>query len=138
MEKKIIVFSNYGGLMPDVVTDAFDKTESMLTNRSNQGIIEKLKKNAVLFDSNIHTEAWFKKNPKTLVFYSESDDGKKDYLGYNKGHNMICHVSIVTVDTSKGWYIEEYDGAEEIKYVNDMVCVDKELNYWVRKDGVNE
>lgn len=138
MEKKIIVFSNYGGLMPDVVVDAFDKTESMLANRSNQGIIEKLKKNAVLFDSNIHTEAWFKKNPKTLVLYSESGDGKKDYLGYNKEHNMICHVSIVVVDTSRGWYIEDYDGAEEIQYVNDMVCVDKEINYWVRRDGVNK
>ena len=137
MKKKIIVFSNYGGLAPDVVTDALDKKESMLSNRSNQCIIEKLEKNAVLFDSNIHIEAWFKKNCKTLVFYSESGD-KKDYLGYNKNHNMICHVSIVTVDTSRKWCIEEYDGAEEIQYIEDMVCVDKELNYWMRRVGVNE
>lgn len=138
MKKKIIVFSNYGGLAPDVVIGALDKKVSMLSNRSNQGIIEKLEKGAVLFDSNIHTEAWFKKNCGALVFYSESGDDKKDYLGYNKEHNMICHVSIVSVDTSKGWYIDEYDGAEEVKYIKDMVCADKELNYWVRRVGVNE
>ena len=138
MKKKIIVFSNYGGLAPDVVIGALDKKVSMLSNRSNQGIIEKLEKNAVVFDSNIHTEAWFKKNCEALVFYSESGDDKKDYLGYNKEHNMICHVSIVSVDTSKRWYIDEYDGAEEVQYIKDMVCADKELNYWVRRAGVNE
>lgn len=138
MKKKIIVFSNYGGLAPDVVIGALDKKVSMLSNRSNQGIIEKLEKNAVVFDSNIHTEAWFKKNCEALVFYSESGDDKKDYLGYNKEHNMICHVSIVSVDTSKRWYIDEYDGAEEVQYIKDMICADKELNYWVRRVGVNE
>lgn len=138
MKKKIIVFSNYGGLAPDVVTDALDKQESMLSNRSNQCIIDKLEKNAVLFDSNIHTEAWFKKNCETLVFYSEAGDDKKDYLGYNKSHNMICHVSIATVDTSRKWCIEEYDGAEEIQYIEDMVCVDKDLNYWVRRVGADK
>lgn len=50
----------------------------------------------------------------------------KFYFG-KKPYNISC--SIVEVDTSKRWTIDEYDGAEGIKYL-EPICVSKELNYW--------
>lgn len=136
MNKKILVFSNYGGLMPEAVLDVFNKGASMLVNRSNKVIIEKLENASIWFDESIHTTEWFKKNPKALVFYSKTSDTKNDYLGYNSEQGIICRVSIVTVDTNRKWTIESYDGAEGVKYLDDMVCVDKELNCWVRRENI--
>lgn len=40
------------------------------------------------------------------------------------------YLSVGKVDTSRPWIIDEYDGAEEIKYLDEYKISNKELNYY--------
>ena len=48
------------------------------------------------------------------------------YFG-GEWYPILC--TIEEVDTSRKWTIDEYDGAESIKYL-EPVLVSEELNYW--------
>jgi hypothetical protein len=37
---------------------------------------------------------------------------------------------IADVDISRPWCIEDYDGSENIKYLDNYVCISKEYNYY--------
>ena len=39
------------------------------------------------------------------------------------------HVNIRKVDTSKKWYIEDYDNAQSISYLEEFVDINKEENF---------
>ena len=47
---------------------------------------------------------------------------------YNENSKYIHPFSIVEVDTSRPWKIEEYDGAEYIQYL-DYIVINEEINY---------
>ena len=54
-----------------------------------------------------------------------------DYL-YVNNENAGCidRYELIDVDTSKKWYIEEYDGAESVVYLDDYECENEELNFY--------
>ena len=54
-----------------------------------------------------------------------------EYIYATSGSSVpFISFCIEEVDISRPWCIEEYDGAEGIKYLDAYKCVDKELNYF--------
>ena len=58
------------------------------------------------------------------------EKGIKYFYGTPNGMNLFITFEIIDVDTSRPWCIEEYDGAEDIKYLDGYKCVDRESNYF--------
>ena len=52
------------------------------------------------------------------------------FKGLDTDYGLVYRVKVVDVDNSKKWMISEYDGAEDIEYLNEPVLVDKELNMY--------
>jgi hypothetical protein len=52
----------------------------------------------------------------------------REFYYYNTSTNVIELISIVEVDTSRPWKIENYDGAEYIQYL-DYEVKHKDINY---------
>lgn len=74
-------------------------------------------------------------NKKTILkHYNEK---KQIYLKDSYNPNVVfilntngsySQINIESVDTSKCWKIDEYDGAESIEYFKKPIIIDKELN----------
>ena len=58
----------------------------------------------------------------TKYFYATPDDS----MPFNA-------FKIIDVDISRPWCIEEYDGAESVKYLDEYVCISEELNYFIEQ-----
>jgi hypothetical protein len=50
--------------------------------------------------------------------------------------NAFNAFEIVDVDIMRPWCIDEYDDAEYIEYLDDVICLDKELNFYEKKWGL--
>lgn len=103
-EIKVLVFNNYGAnVVPSALKKVMDKN-TFPKNRIGK-VIE-----------------YIESNYKPI----SNEDGIVQYnVKTNKEQSYFC---IKTVDISRPWKIEEYDGAEYIQYL-DIVTIDKELNY---------
>lgn len=123
---KVIVLCSYGneGLPKEFGCNYKDKLwrfDKKLINR-----IEKLDWIKIDFPNNI-------KDTTKNYCYKVSNGVKYIYATPNS-HSLFNIFKIVEVDISRPWCIEEYDGAEGIKYLDDYICVDKELNYFEFKN----
>ena len=61
------------------------------------------------------------------------ENGMKYIYATPNGSSPFSIFKIINVDTSRPWCIEEYDGAEGVKYLDDYVCISKEFNYYSPK-----
>lgn len=132
MKIKVLLFTGYGA---NTVTPAMKeimlKYKGIKMCTCNE-LIEYVENSCVVYEdynkikydeftklirSNYEKIVTFKTNPNV-------------YYVYDRENHYVSIFSIIEVDTTRPWTIEEYDGSESIKYLDDMVCVDKELNYW--------
>ena len=60
-------------------------------------------------------------------------DGMLYFYATPNEFNAFNAFEIVDVDITRPWCIEEYDGAEYIEYLDDVICLDKELNFYEKK-----
>ena len=71
---------------------------------------------------------------KTLKEQCQESENKllkfsnNQFYFYNENSEYLHPFSIVEVDSSRPWKIEEYDGAEYIQYL-DYVVINEEINY---------
>ena len=132
MKIKVLLFTSYGANTVTPAMGNFMKRYKGMLCRINTELIEYIENNSVVYEDINHIE--YDKFMKLISDDSETIVTFKNhpniYYVYNKECNYVSNFSIVEVDTTRPWTIEEYDGAEGIKYLDDMVCVDKELNYW--------
>ena len=70
-----------------------------------------------------------KNNEKILKIESQYCDNCDIYWIYDTKYGA-CVFSIVEVDTSRPWTINEYDSCEYVNYLDERKCLDEELNYW--------
>ena len=63
-------------------------------------------------------------------------DGMLYFYAIPGEFNAFNAFEIVDVDIMRPWCIGEYDGAEYIEYLDDAICLDKELNFYEKKWGL--
>lgn len=133
---KVLLFTAYGGYA------ATPQMKEILSKYENKGIrgrigeiVDYVENNHVLYPtiyklSEIEKE--FENNKELIVKFEDlQKHGYQKYMIYRDiGYSGITTFSIVDVDTTRPWTIEEYDGAEYIQYLDENKLIDKELNYY--------
>lgn len=71
---------------------------------------------------------------KGLLYIEYTDTDVLDFLWYDDALEDITSFSIVDVDTTRPWTIDEYDGAEYIKYLDTYTLENESLNFYRLKD----
>ena len=126
---KILLFSGFGA---NTFSKEMIKINEMYSFPvSRKELANFVEKTAIHKSSSVGSEAledFLKDNFECIVCIDNSK-----YFIYNKKLKYISSLEIVEVDTSRPWTIEEYDGAEYIKYL-DYEILDKELNYGKNKE----
>ena len=72
-------------------------------------------------------------NSRTSFYKINIENGVKYVYPTPNGYLSFITFEIVDVDISRPWCVEEYDGSEYIKYLDDYMCINKELNYFKSK-----
>jgi hypothetical protein len=63
-------------------------------------------------------------------------DGMRYFYATPGEFNAFNAFEIVDVDITRPWCIDDYDDAEYIEYLDDVICLDKELNFYEKKWGL--
>ena len=72
---------------------------------------------------------WIKNHRKLFVHDREEDTiDSSMYYCYDMTMHSVSKISIVTVDTSVPWKINDYDGAEYIEYRPKLVPIEEKYN----------
>lgn len=127
---KILVFNGYG---PNNVTpkmkEIMDKNEG-IKSRTGE-IIHFIEEHAVKCSEEdyVKMQKQMKKDPEMIVCY-RSTEKVASYQIASSEVPYFCNFAIIDVDTSRPWTIDTYDGAENIKYLDERTLVDEELNYY--------
>lgn len=132
---KVLVFSGYGGDPSTEKMKEIMKKQNGVRSRVGD-IVDYIEKTCVLWDSLggiTQVKAATKENPNLIVDSGQViiDDvlGKRYYV-WDKKYASLSNFSILEVDSSRPWTIEEYDGAEYVAYLDEKKMYDEELNYW--------
>ena len=131
MKIKVLLFTSYGAnTVTPTMGDIMKKYKGILC-RINRELIEYIENNSVVYEGNHSEHAEFMKSfsddSETIVTLKNHPN---IYYVYNREYHYVSNFSIVEVDTARPWTIGEYDGAEGIKYLDEIKCVDEALNYW--------
>ena len=120
---KVILMSDYGfGYLPKGIGRV---DFSNFLWRIDKEIIDKIEKvDWVDFDKTFHSDG-------RLYRYTYTDGTIKYLFPNPDSPNNYTSISIVEVDTSRPWYVDNYDGAESIKYIDNYFCVSKEANFHI-------
>lgn len=133
---KVLLFTGYGGW------DATPQMKKILNKYEEKGIrgrigeiVDYVENNHVVYPTICklpEMEKEFKNNKELIVKFEDiQKNGYQKYTVYNDiGYSGTVTFSIVEVDTTRPWTIEEYDGAEYIQYLDENKLVDEELNYY--------
>ena len=125
----ILIFSGFGANTYSVDMLAINKKyEFPISRRELAAFVQKTAIQMISGTSSESLEKFLKENPETII-----NIGDSKYFIYNKNLKYISSLEIVEVDISRPWTIEEYDGAEYIKYL-DYEITNKELNYGRNKE----
>ena len=73
------------------------------------------------------------KRSKNVNYVVPIRDGMRYFYATLTGFSPFNVFEIVDVDTTRPWCVEEYDDAEYIEYLDDVVCLDKEFNFYDKK-----
>jgi len=132
MVLEIILFTSYGvGCLPEVVKPAINKNpEGMLFRDRVGAVVEELKKAAVEIESSrdYNEEIVSRIKETGEVVYLKDRDEYRYYVNQDSLKNVSKSIRIVKVDTTKYWTFEDYDGVEDIRYI-DFEIVDELTGY---------
>lgn len=82
-----------------------------------------------LKDNETKLKEILQKNPESFMECWHHEN-ITDYLFWSKEQNKIAIIRLTDVDTSKRWTFHYYDGSENIKYLEDPICIDEENNFY--------
>jgi hypothetical protein len=130
---KVLLFTGYGGYAatPQMrkILEKYDGIYSRIGE-----IVDYVENNHVLYHSShfIEAESELKNNRELIIKFEDTQRYKdrQSYVVYDANLYGTASFSIVDVDTTRPWTIEEYDGAEYIQYLDENKLIDKELNYY--------
>ena len=140
---KVLLFSDYGGIVPDVLKE-YIKYKTFKENRTGE-IVDFIERTAEIPDlldapskaSSSSLMAWFDvlgHDKIAYVGYNEELKEKKFVaVGTLNEHPCIVPFTVKDIDISKRWELTEYDGAEALVPLDDIVCIDEELNVFKRR-----
>jgi hypothetical protein len=121
---KVLLFTRYGGCTATPQMKEILNKYKGIRGRIGE-IVDYVENNHVVYDASQYFDAQKEaKNNKELII-KISDV----YIVWNENISSTAPFSIVEVDTTRPWTIEEYDGAEYIEYLDENKLVDEELNY---------
>lgn len=69
------------------------------------------------------------KNPESFIKHWHYEN-MTDYLYWSEKQNKIEMIRLTDVDTSKRWTLHYCSGAENVKYLEDPICIDEENNFY--------
>lgn len=134
MKINVLVFNNYGSsyLSRKVKNLLIDKNLTFPYNRiiSEEKLkeIQSVAKNVLDdFSKDNIDKNWI------LRFIEHCDKSDRVFYYYNTSINILEQFTILEVDTSRPWKIENYDGAEYVQYL-DYVVINEDINYCDYKD----
>lgn len=132
MNKKFIVFSDYGGFVPDVLKPLMFDGSDFVKNRYNEKIID-------FIESNARTDVFsygckYFEEHKDVIGAKVTSNGTC-YYAYSSDKRYVTHFDIVEIEDDKQYTLSEYDGAEVLEEVPKYECIDSNINLWrkVRK-----
>ena len=122
---KVIVLSSHGySTLPEIFSVNYkDKCW-----RINQDLIKEIES----FDWKLIKNQDMKRS-KNVNYVVPIRDGMRYFYATLTGFSPFNVFEIVDVDTTRPWCLEEYDDAEYIEYLDDVVCLDKEFNFYDKK-----
>lgn len=133
---KVLLFTGYGGYAATPqMKEILEKYDGIYSRIGE--IVDYVENNHVVYDVSQYFEVekeLKKKNNKELIIKFEDNKKHDNYQKYaiynNIKYSNFSTFSIVEVDITRPWTIEEYDGAEYIQYLDENKLIDKELNYY--------
>ena len=130
MNVKILIFSGYGSnAATPKMEEIMNKSEGI--RRRIGEIVEFVEKNAVPYQIRDYKIANNDLSTShNLIVRYEKYPGVFQYAVWDRELRMPSFFSIEEVDITRPWTIEEYDGSEDIVYLDERKLVDEELNYW--------
>lgn len=129
---KILLFTGYSGCAYTADMLKIMKKYNGIRGRIGE-IVEYVENNCVEYYAADYVKASdaMKNNKDLIVKYKMPLEDQ--YAVWDANMHHPAFFSIVDVDTSRPWTIEEYDGAESVRYLDERKCIDEELNYWSEK-----
>lgn len=130
---KVLLFTSYGGYAATPrMKEILNKYKGIYSRIGE--IVDYVENNHILCHSSKHIEVEkeLKNNSELIIKYEDIQrfKGCQIYKVYSTDVYGTSSFSIVEVDTTRPWTIEEYDGAEYIQYLDENKLIDKELNYY--------
>lgn len=130
---KILLFTGYGGGAATPQMKEILNKYSGIRARIGE-IVDYVENNHVLYHSSnfIKAEKELKNNKELIIKFEDTQkyEDRQTYAVHSTSFYGTASFSIVDVDTTRPWTIEEYDGAEYIQYLDEHKLVDEELNYY--------
>ncbi len=132
---KILLFTSFGGPVPDFITNFCKETDSKSHFCRFGEIIDKIEAEAVTDISDV-TVSDLRRIPNAIyrrLSYSKDETFIKSvttYVGWCSTNNNAAFVDIVDYDETKRYVISNYDGSESLECLDDYICIDKEHNIW--------
>ena len=124
MSLKVILLTDYGS---SFLPKEFKVDYSNPLWRFDKDLISQIeRKNWVLL------EGYSDVIDENTLYCQEIKDGMKYIYPIKDSMSNFNSFDIIDLDITRPWCIEEYDGSEYIKYLDDYKCISKELNYYTR------
>ena len=132
---KVLLFTGYGeAAYTPKMKEIMDSYKNSICKRAGF-IIEYIESNCEVYIDEKSMMKALEKNNKDYekIVSCKSFPGVYCCLNPTSRTTFVSSFSIVDVDITRLWTIEEYDGSEYIQYLDDYKLVDKELNYYEKK-----
>lgn len=137
--KKCLIFADWGSIVPDTLAKIIEEFCRLGLSIRKGEIINKIEAEAITKNFNGPQDIYktCAQNPDKI--YKLTDDAHKIpntdiYVGYRRQTHTFATVHIVSIDETKKWVIDEYDGAESIRELPEYELADSELNIYKEKE----
>lgn len=128
---KVLLFTGFGSCTKTSEMIKIMNESKFPFNRVGK-IVEFIEKTAIdkTGEDIFKTKEWLNEDLERIAACKE---GNQVFYLIGNGDGQVSNLSIMNVDISRPWTIEEYDGSEYVKYL-DGYSVVKELNYYNVKE----
>lgn len=126
--KKYLIFYGYGTDIPDAVAKIIKECKDKGLNTRTGEIIDRIETEAVTETINTQEDLLrlCTENPDKI--FNLYDSGV--YAGLCGQTGRFSTATIVPIDETKKWIIDEYDGSESIRELPEYELADAELNIY--------